>query len=185
MHFIEMRQDSAKSPIDSSTHFIFPSGRRRFGSTRCVLIQGRASPLALSTPECTHIQDELRIVAEKKAEKEEEKQKMEKERAALKKTETVSEEEERERLWEKNERCRAEEIEEMTEDFREKHSASTKERPRPPHQHRMTMARIIKKKVAKKIKKKGLPHWLGEKSVLGQMEEHVPLDVITAFRIKA
>ena len=47
------------------------------------------------------------------------------------------------------------------------------------------MARIIKKKVAKKMKKKGLPCWLGEKSILSQMEEHVPLDAITAFCIKA
>ena len=47
------------------------------------------------------------------------------------------------------------------------------------------MARIIKKKVAKKMKKKGLPHWLGEKSILSQMEEHVPLDAITAFHMKA
>ena len=49
----------------------------------------------------------------------------------------------------------------------------------------MTTARIIKKKVAKKIKKKGPPRWLGEKSVLSQMEEHVPLDAVTAFHIKA
>ena len=86
-------------------------------------------------------------------------------------------------------RCRAEEIEEMMEDFRVKQGASTryhkKVRPRPPCQHRMTMARIIKKKVAKKIKKKGPPHWLGEKSILSQMEEHVPLDAVTAFCIKA
>ena len=61
-----------------------------------------AATLALSTPECTHIQDELRIAVEKKAEKEEEKQRMEIERAALKKTlEKVSEAEEREHLWEK------------------------------------------------------------------------------------
>ena len=149
-----------------------------------------AATLALSTPECTNIQDEMRIVAEKKAEKEEEKWRMEKEGTALKKTlEKVSEAEERERLREKNVRCRAEEIEEMMEDFRVKQGASTryhtKERPLPPHQHRTTTARIIKKKVAKKMKKKGLPCWLGEKSVLSQMEEHVPLDAITAFRIKA
>ena len=67
---------------------------------------------------------------------------------------------------------RAEEIEKMTEDFREKQGASTryhkKERPQPPRQHKMTTARIIKKKAAKKMKKKGPPHWLGEKSVLSQ-----------------
>ena len=84
---------------------------------------------------------------------------------------------------------RAEEIEKMTEDFREKQGASTryhkKERPQPPHQHKMTMARIIKKKAAKKMKKKGPPCWLGEKSVLSQMEEHVPLDGVTAFRMRA
>ena len=84
---------------------------------------------------------------------------------------------------------RAEEIEKMMEDFREKQGASTryhkKERPQPPHQHKTTTARIIKKKAAKKMKKKGPPHWLGEKSVLSQMEEHVPLDAITAFCMRA
>ena len=35
------------------------------------------------------------------------------------------------------------------------------------------------------MQKKGPPHWLGEKSILSQMEEHVPLDAITAFHIKA
>ena len=48
--FIKMRYDSTKSPINSSTHFIFPSGRRRFGSTRCVLIQGGASPTRTVLP---------------------------------------------------------------------------------------------------------------------------------------
>ena len=49
----------------------------------------------------------------------------------------------------------------------------------------MTMARIIKKKAAKKMKKKGLSRWLGEKSILSQMEEHVPLDAITVFHMRA
>ena len=35
------------------------------------------------------------------------------------------------------------------------------------------------------MKKKGPPYWLGEKSVVSEMEEHVPLDAITAFCIKA
>ena len=35
------------------------------------------------------------------------------------------------------------------------------------------------------MKKKEPPHWLGEKSILSQMEEHVPLDAITALHIKA
>ena len=47
------------------------------------------------------------------------------------------------------------------------------------------MARIIKKKVAKKMKKKGPPRWLGEKNILSQMKQHVPLDAVTAFHIKA
>ena len=119
-----------------------------------------AATLALRAPECTNIQDEIRIAVEKKAEKEEEIRRIEEEQAALKKTlEKVSEAEERERLWEKYMRRRAEEIEKMMEDFREKQGASTryhkKERPRPPHQHKMTTARIIKKKEAKKMKKKG------------------------------
>ena len=146
--------------------------------------------MALSAIECTNIQDEIRIAVEKKAEKEEEKQRIEEEQAALKKTlEKVSEAEERECLWEKNMKRRAEEIEKMMEDFREKQGASTryhkKERPQPPRQHKTTMARIIKKKAAKKMKKNGPPHWLGEKSVLSQMEEHVPLDAITAFHMRA
>ena len=58
--------------------------------------------LALSAAECTNIQDEIRIAVEKKAEKEEEKQRIEEERAALKKTlEKVSKAEEREHLQEK------------------------------------------------------------------------------------
>ena len=74
----------------------------------------------------------------------------------------------------------------MTEDFKVKQGVSTRYHTKErPCQHRMTMARIIKKKVAKKIKKKGPPHWLGEKSILSQMEEHVPLDAITAFCINA
>ena len=57
-----------------------------------------------------------------------------KEQAALKKTfEKVSEAEGRERLWEKNERQRAEEVAEIMENFREEQGASTryhtKERP--------------------------------------------------------
>ena len=55
-----------------------------------------------------------------------------------------------------------------------------KERPWPPAQHRMTMARMIKKKVAKKFKKKGLPRWLDEQAVLSQY----PLDTITAFHVQ-
>ena len=49
----------------------------------------------------------------------------------------------------------------------------------------MTTARIIKKKVAKKFKKKGPPHWLAEKSVLSQMEEQYPLNAMTSFHVKA
>ena len=49
----------------------------------------------------------------------------------------------------------------------------------------MTTARIIKKKVTKKLKRKGPPHWLGKKSVLSQMEEQQPVDALTAFRVKA
>ena len=49
----------------------------------------------------------------------------------------------------------------------------------------MTTSRIIKKKVAKKFKTKGPPHWLGEKSVLSQIEEQLPLNAVTAFFVKA
>ena len=66
-----------------------------------------AATLALSTPECTRIQDKIRLVTEKKAEKEEEKWKMEEEQAALKETlEKVSEAEEREQFVSKKIRDR-------------------------------------------------------------------------------
>ena len=77
----------------------------------------------------------------------------------------------------------------MTEDFRTEQGASTlndpKPRPKHPKRRYTITARDIKKKVAQKIKRKGPARFLGDKSILSQMEEGGPVNVETAFRMEA
>ena len=75
----------------------------------------------------------------------------------------------------------------MTEDFRQEQGASTlndpKPRPKPAKRRYTVTARDIKKKVAQKIKKRGPARFLGDKSILSQMEEGGPVNAETAFRL--
>ena len=146
--------------------------------------------LALSQPKRLAIQESLQREREKKEEQKMEKERTERERASLQETlDRVNEAEEAEHLREENKRRRLSEISAMTEDFHAEQGASTlndpKPRPKHPKRRYTVTARDIKKKVAEKIKRRGPSRFLGDKSILSQMEEGDPVNVETAFRMQA